>query len=343
MECKGSDEMILIRGIKGESYAKRIEKGIVDCRDILSALLQPPKTGYEYSDYYEKNLVKALSYMVGKERPDLHEPEFLYSLLIDYYIPHIYVTYFHILNDRSLEWLDKFDDDYQFIAVDAKLDRLTKTAIGEEYFGDRMTYANSIRECSQDGYRGFQTACICSIEDLVENKKEILPSVNIYNTLAFSLLCRERDEKFTDIENEFRIIAYDCPVIYRGQMQQKPRETTIYGKTGTKYKGVLEAWKDTIFTSNSCFLNSQDKRLSNIIETEQGNITLDSSFKAIDISLISDDYRFLSGKEECAEYIKKMIARRPKEKYVNRTRIVTRNINEMKNMLCIPGHEDIEY
>ena len=335
--------MILIRGIKGEPYARRIEKGIVDCRDILSALLYPPKTGYEYSDYYEKNLVKALSYMVGIERPDLHEPHFLYSLLIDYYIPHIYVTYFHILNDQSLEWLDKFEDDYQFIAVNANLDRLTKTAIGEEYFGERMTYVNNIRECSQDVDREFRTACICSIENLAENKKDILPSVNIYNTLAFSLLCREQDEKFTDIENEFRIIAYDYPVTRRGQMQQIPRETTIYGKTGTKYKGVLEAGKDTIFISNSYFLNSQDKRLSDIIETEQGNITLDSSFKAINISLISDDYRFLGGKEECAEYMKMMIARRPKEKYVNRTRIVTHNINEMKNMICIPGYEYIEY
>ena len=57
--------MILIRGIKGEVYARKIEEGIVDCRDMLSALLQPPVTGYEYSDYYEKNLVKALSFFGG--------------------------------------------------------------------------------------------------------------------------------------------------------------------------------------------------------------------------------------------------------------------------------------
>lgn len=50
-------------GIKGESYARKIENGIVDCRDVLSALLHPPVTGYAYSDYYEKNLVKALTYL----------------------------------------------------------------------------------------------------------------------------------------------------------------------------------------------------------------------------------------------------------------------------------------
>ena len=81
--------MILIRGIKGEMYARKIENGIVDCRDILSAILKPPETGYAFSDYYEKNLVKALTFFT--EYNDLHDPNFLYSLLTDYYIPHIYL------------------------------------------------------------------------------------------------------------------------------------------------------------------------------------------------------------------------------------------------------------
>ena len=80
--------MILLRGIKGEEYARKIENGIVDCRDILSALLEPPVTGYEYSDYYEKNLVKALMYfskhMFKREIKDIYDPIFLNSLLIDY-------------------------------------------------------------------------------------------------------------------------------------------------------------------------------------------------------------------------------------------------------------------
>ena len=73
--------MILIRGIKGETYARKIENGIVDCRDILSSLLDPPVTGYEYSDYYEKNLFKALSSFSCKGFAELHGPSFLYSLL----------------------------------------------------------------------------------------------------------------------------------------------------------------------------------------------------------------------------------------------------------------------
>ena len=73
---------------------------------------------------------------------------------------------------------------------------------------------------------------MCSIEDLFENKNEMVPSFRVYNTLAFSLLHREQDEKFTDIENEFRIIAYDCPRVKNGKLIQIPRETMIYGTYG---------------------------------------------------------------------------------------------------------------
>lgn len=75
--------MILIRGIKGEAYARKIQKGIVDCRDVLSALLHPPVSGYEYSDYYKKNLVKALTYFSNNDVENLQNPRFLYSILIN--------------------------------------------------------------------------------------------------------------------------------------------------------------------------------------------------------------------------------------------------------------------
>ena len=68
--------MIVIRGIKEEEYARKIENNIVGCRDILSALLSPPVTGYDYSDYYEKNLAKALLCFTEGRRK-LRDPEFL--------------------------------------------------------------------------------------------------------------------------------------------------------------------------------------------------------------------------------------------------------------------------
>ncbi len=335
--------MILIRGIKGESYARKIEKGIVDCRDILSALLQPPVTGYEYSDYYEKNLVKALTYFYKKDAKELHNPQFLYSILIDYYVPHIYLTYFHILNEHSLEWLDKFDDDYQFVTLNVKLDRNTRTAIGNEFFGARMTYVESITQLSQDGFTECQAACMCSIENLFTNKMDMWLPLQVYNTLSFALLCREQDEKFTDIENEFRLIAYDCPKIRHGTMKQIPREATIFGKSGAKYNGVLNAGKNSFFKSNLCVLNNPNKLLSDILAEEQGMVTLDSKFKSIDIRDIADEYIFVGGKVDCENYIKEMINCKPKDICVDRTIVRKYKKSDISDAVFAPGYQKVEY
>lgn len=109
----------------------------------------------------------------------------------------------------------KFEDDYQFIALNVKIDRLTQTAIGNEFFGAKMSYVDSIRQLNQDGTNDFYAACMCSLENLFVDKSDMIMSLQIYNTLSFALLCREQDEKFTDIENEFRIIAYDIVLEYK--------------------------------------------------------------------------------------------------------------------------------
>lgn len=113
---------------------------------------------------------------------------------------------------------------------------------------------------------------MCSIENLFTNKLNMMMSLQIYNTLSFALLCREKKGKFSDIENEFRIIAYDCPRIIKKKMEQMPREIVISGKIGVRYNGTLKAGEDTVFTSNLYTLNNTKKRLSTIIEEEQGKI-----------------------------------------------------------------------
>lgn len=335
--------MILIRGIKGEEYARKIEKGIVDCRDVLSTLLHPPVTGYEYSDYYEKNLVKALTYFTNGDSENFHDPKFIYSILIDYYIPHIYLTYFHILNERSLKWLNKFDDDYQFIALNVKIDRITQTAIGNEFFGAKMSYVDSICQLSQNGTNGFYAACMCSLENLFANKRDMITSLQIYNTLSFPLLCREQDEKFTDIENEFRIIAYDCPRIQDGLLKQIPRKVTILGKTGTEYEGVLNAGIDPVLKSNLSVLANPNKLLSEILIEEQGMITLNSCFKSINICDISENYIYVGGKMDCEKYIKRMIECKPKDIYVNRTVRKEYKKSDISDAVFMSGYQKVEY
>ena len=51
---------------------------------------------------------------------------------------------------------------------------------------------------------------------------------------------------------------------------------------------------------------------------EKGNITISSQFNTIDISKISDDYRFIGGKEECKKFIQKMIDNKPKDIFVEK-------------------------
>lgn len=335
--------MILIRGIKGEVYARKIEKGVVDCRDILSAVLQPPTTGYEYSDYYERNFVKALAYFGIYNFENLHNPRFLHSLLIDYVVPHIYLTYFHILNENSLEWLDKFEEDYQYIAINVKLDQITQTAIGNEYFGTKMKYVNSIQELDQEAFHNFRVACMCSIENLFSDKRDMEIVLQIYNTLAYPLLCREVDDKFTDIENEFRIIAYDCPLYTVKTKRQIPRQVSIRGKSGTVYTGLLEAGRDTFFNGNVLVQKNPQKLLSQLLIEEEGQITIDSQFKSIDVRDISDEYYYIGTKEKCKEFIIRNLKNKPKEHYVNRTIRKKYDIGNLENVSFSASFQKVDY
>lgn len=335
--------MIIIRGIKGEQYARKIKKGIVGCRDILSALLEPPVTGYEYSDYYEKNLVKALYYFTGKKKIELNDPIFLYSLLADYYIPYIYLTYFHILNENLLEWLEKFDDDYNFIAINVKLDKITNTMIGKEFFGSKMSYVKNINELNQDCNNNINIANMCAIENLFQNKLDMNIALQVYNTLSFPLFCRETDEKYTDIENEFRIMAYDCPRIMNGLKKQISRSVTISTYSNNEYRGVLNPGQNSVLTSKFCTLSNPNKALSEILIEECGMIKINSVFKEINIKEISNGYKYIGNKIDCGNYIKKTIENKPKDIYVNRTISKEYVLDDLSDVIYLPSHQNVEY
>lgn len=335
--------MILIRGIRGDNYARKIENGIVDCRDVLSALLKPPNTGYNYSDYYEGNMVKAICSYREEKSVDLTDPDFLFSILTDYCIPHIYLTYFHVVNEKSIDWLDNFEDDTSFIALNVRLDRYTKTVIGSEYFDARMKYVDDIRHVDQGDFHPFYAACSCSIENLFHHKKDMAELVRAYNTFFFPLLHRERDEKFNDIENEFRIIAYDCPRISFNTIAQLPRDTTIYCKSGNIYRGVLKAGINTEFENELSVLTNPKLSLRDLINNESSGIHIESKFKPVDIKEITEDYRYLGDKEACKKFISHILKSKPREKYVNRTVKRTYDLRKHTDVVFYPGHKNVEY
>ena len=76
---------------------------------------------------------------------------------------------------------------------------------------------------------------------------------------------------------------------------------------------------------------------------EQGKITLDSRFKAINIRDISDDYMYLGGKAECEGYIKRMVKCKPKDIYVNRTIRRKYKMSDIPDAVYFPGYQKVEY
>lgn len=120
--------MILIRGFDQEVYARQIKKGIVGFRDMLTTLMYHEQNGYKLSDYYETDLIRMIrKYDVRNldryaTNPKMREH---LTLIFDFFVPYFYLSYFHILNERSEDWLEKnFDDNAHFIFARPRLQTL---------------------------------------------------------------------------------------------------------------------------------------------------------------------------------------------------------------------------
>ena len=131
--------------------------------------------------------------------------------------------------------------------------------------------------------------------------------------------------------------------IENGMMKQIPREVKLLGKTGVEYKGELNAGIDPVLKSNLYTLSTPNKLLKDILIEEQGMVTLDSQFKSINICDISDDYKYLGGKINCAKYIKKMLKYKPKDVYVNRTVLKKYKMSDISEIEFVPSYQKVEY
>ena len=100
---------------------------------------------------------------------------------------------------------------------------------------------------------------------------------------------------------------------------------------------------DSMFESNTFVFRDLKKSLREIIAEGKGMVTLDSQFKSIDIRDISDNYRFIGGKEQCAEFIKKSLASMPQERCVNKTIQRTYRREDILDAVFTKSHRDVEY
>ena len=184
---------------------------------------------------------------------------------------------------------------------------------------------------------------MCSIEDDFPNKLDLLEPERVYNTLSFPLLLREQDSKFTDIENEFRLIAFDCPKIHNRIRTQINRDISINGDSGIKYKGVIYAGKDYKLKSSNCMLVNPDKSLSSVLKEENGKISIDSVFKPVNINSIASSYRFIGDKKACEEYILKMQNRIERDILVDKTVMRKYTWDEVKNAKFARSKKIVKY
>lgn len=83
--------------------------------------------------------------------------------------------------------------------------------------------------------------------------------------------------------------------------------------------------------------------MRNILREEQGDITIDSCFKGINIRNISKDYKYIGSKEECSKYITKTLQNMSKEVYAHKTVSRTYHIADVSDAVSLPGHQHVEY
>lgn len=117
----------------------------------------------------------------------------------------------------------------------------------------------------------------------------------------------------------------------------------IEGINVHKYGAHIFHTMDSMFESNTYVFRDLKKSLREIIAEEKGMVTLNSQFKSIDIRDISDNYRFIGGKEQCAEFIKKSLASMPQERCVNKTIQRTYRREDIPDAVFTKSHRDVEY
>lgn len=312
--------MILLRGIKGKNFAQKIDAGIVGFRDLLSTLLYTNKTGYKYSDYYEKYFINthmqlmmpALNYFEFEE-----EIRDKFMLIFNNTIPYIYITYFHVLNDKSISnWLSKFEDDMEFIFIEPKLDSICNNMTDENLFGRKMEYIKNINDVNTTDFimrsAGILQFINTDIKNSVTDELAMSYSGIIFN-LMLRLFTREVDTKYSDIENEFRIIYKIPTVINPKNYELEPQEKRIFNvkiNESLQYYGSTNITKDEVgckycdmpLTAKNPVLRSY--RTSFVNEVRKGSsFNIESDFKDINITNAVYNYGYIGDKDNCQKFI----------------------------------------
>ena len=325
--------MILIRGFNQEGFARDIEKGRIGFHDLLTTLLYPENNGYKLSDYYEESLIEAAS-MISPFELDCEdasdEIKRQLNLLFNPFIPHFYLSYFHILNHHSENWLDQnFSDDSHFIYAIPKLQKLDNVNVdemlyGRNMIGSRMVYLpkEGIARTNEMAIQKAGMVYLMQNElDACHRKgtKVTLDLAEALSNMIIAVCCeafaRRCDDRFDESENEFRII-YKTPTPYstdEGIFDADKKRPFSALVDGIPYEGtffhkslpLLNGYHQThnlLLETHSPMVAEPITTIKHVIDSKR-NFKLLPHFLSVNIMHSFSQYGYIGNKEKCREFI----------------------------------------
>lgn len=318
--------MILLRAIKGDSYARKIEDGVITFRDLLSTITNDIETGYKYSNYNEEYFQHAMKVqMQPPANISEFDPDVASKLLLtlNQTVPYMYLTYFHILNENSVQdWLNSTSDDMSYIFIEPKLDSVCSNWIGTNYVGKELSYTTNLNSVNQDTSFVNMAGILKFIDrDIakVNNGELAIKYAGYIRNLCFPLFHRVEDEKFNSREREFRVL-YKIPTpLSRLSGEVYPEKERIFNlliDDKDKYRGKIDItkfkgdFKRCNMSLTSCNPLMAVAKTSLIEEIQKGKkFSILSEFKDVDIRNRVSRYGYIGNKDQCLKFIHEELAR----------------------------------
>lgn len=322
--------MILIRGFDQEQYARQIKKGIIGFRDMLTTLMYHEQNGYKLSDYYETDLIRMIrNYDIRNldryaTTPKIREH---LTLIFDFFVPYFYLSYFHILNERSEEWLEKnFDDNAHFIFACPRLQTLKPlddTMWGAHMMGSSMIYLPRETKDIKAEFLTRKAGVLNFVKEEINasekyggiSGKPFEYMMSALVTICIEAFSRRCSGDYDESENEFRII-YKVPTPYRAEIdcfraeQEREFSVSIDGipYSGRIVQGLLDLpcgnrrTSDMFLSTSSPLVATPHTTLKEANDAGR-NVVINPHFLPVDIRRSFNDYGYIGNKEQCRQFI----------------------------------------
>lgn len=313
--------MILLRAIKGDDYARKIEDGIITFRDVLSSITNNIETGYKFSNYNEEYFQDAFKeQLIPPTNIKEFNEELQAKLLLTFNktIPYMYLTYFHILNKNSIEdWLNNTSDGMSYIYIEPKIDIVSNNLIGENFVGKELSYTTDINTINKRAYMIKMAGILQFINrDIIKVKdvKLVQAYTGFIRNLCFPLFHRVEDTKFNSKEKEYRLLyKLPTPINQLTREIYPVEERTFILLMDDKYeyigKTVITNCKGDIMrcdmelTATNPLMTLRRTYLCD--ELKKGrNFSIISEFRDVDIRSSTKRYGYIGNKEKCIDFIK---------------------------------------